>query len=114
MNIILTLSHAKLHPSFSDPEVQTMLLSGERFGQVVRPGAYLVDAIPWLKYLPDSIYTPMKELKRYSKDEYDLFKDMMDVVRERMVSLSRCLDRISNGYADKRRKHATVFRRIPY
>ncbi|KAF8913320.1 cytochrome P450 [Mucidula mucida] len=70
MTIILTLSHSITKPTFSDYEVQGMIRLGARIGKVLRPGAYLVDAIPILK--------------GYFKEEHALFKSMMDRVRERI------------------------------
>ncbi|KAF9006236.1 cytochrome P450, partial [Hymenopellis radicata] len=80
MTVILTLSHAISSPTFSDPEVQGMFRLGARFGKVLKPGAYLVDAIPVLKYLPGYL----KDVRGYFKEEHALFKGMMDRVRARM------------------------------
>ncbi|KAF8870113.1 cytochrome P450 [Mucidula mucida] len=80
MTIILTLSHAITKPTFSDYEVQGMIRLGARIGKVLRPGAYLVDAIPILKYLPGYL----TDVRGYFKEEHALFKSMMDRVRERI------------------------------
>ncbi len=86
MTIILTLSHAITKPTFSDYEVQGMIRLGARIGKVLRPGAYLVDAIPILKYLPGYL----TDVRGYLKEEHALFKSMMDRVRERIVRMFQC------------------------
>ena len=53
------------------------------FQRVMRPGAYLVDRIPLLKYIPGY----GRELKEYHNFEINLFRDQMDHVRSEMVSV---------------------------
>ena len=50
----------------------------------MRPGAYLVDYIPLLKYIPGY----GRELKEYHNFELTLFREQMDRVRSEMVSIN--------------------------
>ncbi|KAG2117410.1 cytochrome P450 [Suillus cothurnatus] len=51
--IILKVTYGKNTPtSATDPEVIEALQMMRRFIEILRPGLYLVDSIPWLKYLP--------------------------------------------------------------
>ncbi|KAG2030769.1 cytochrome P450 [Suillus americanus] len=43
--------------SATDPEVREIHYLFESFRTALRPGAYLVESIPWLKYLPCELYT---------------------------------------------------------
>ena len=54
------------------------------FQRVMRPGAYLVDRIPLLKYIPGY----GRELKEFHNFEIKLFRDQMDRVRSEMVSVN--------------------------
>ncbi|KAG1831216.1 cytochrome P450 [Suillus subalutaceus] len=51
--IILKVTYGKNTPtSATDPDVIEALQMMRRFIEILRPGVYLVDSIPWLKYLP--------------------------------------------------------------
>ena len=50
----------------------------------MRPGAYLVDRIPLLKYIPGY----GRELKEFHKFEIKFFREQMDRVRLEMVSIN--------------------------
>ncbi|KAG0696657.1 cytochrome P450 [Suillus ampliporus] len=50
---IMKVAYGKTAPtSATDPEVIEVCQLIEMTGEILRPGAYLVDSIPWLKYLP--------------------------------------------------------------
>ncbi|OJA12871.1 hypothetical protein AZE42_02902 [Rhizopogon vesiculosus] len=50
---IMKIAYGKTTPTCAtDPEVREVRLLFGRFCTVLVPGAYLVDSIPWLKYLP--------------------------------------------------------------
>ena len=68
---------------YSDPEVIEIEKTLKRVVECLHPGTYLVDSFPFLKYFP----TPeMRKLQRYQKEELDLFKRQLGVVRRQIVS----------------------------
>ena len=73
----------------------------QHFQRAMRPGAYIVDRIPLLKWIPGY----GRELKEYHNFEIKLYRDQMDRVRSEMVSkcpprkkLDCDLQRASNHY----------------
>lgn len=56
----------------------------KNFQHAMRPGAFLVDRIPLLKYVPGY----GRQLKQYHKFEMQLYCDQMDRVRLEMVRLN--------------------------
>ena len=84
-SVILHLTYGKSTPtSNDDPEVARIHQVMQNFQQALRPGAYLVDRIPWLKYIPGY----GREIKEFHKIELGLFRDQMDRVRSEMVSMN--------------------------
>ena len=76
------ITYGKTTPtSYSDPEVKRIHTSVERIAYAIRPGSYLVDNYPFLKYIP--WFT--SELKRYHQEDMALFHSQIQVVKERMV-----------------------------
>ncbi|KAG1782294.1 cytochrome P450 [Suillus placidus] len=78
---IMKVAYGKTTPtSATDPEIREARQLIRRFGTILRHGHYLVDSIPWLKYLP--WYAP--ELK----DEYHrtsrLYTDQLNRVKLQM------------------------------
>lgn len=65
----------------------------KNFQKAMRPGAFLVDRIPLLKYIPGY----GSQLKQYHDFEIKLYRDQMDRVRLEMVNINspgktkRCL-----------------------
>ena len=53
----------------------------ERVGS---PGSYLVDAFPFLMYLPDWLAPFKRELKALHREELDLFRGLLNDVRRQM------------------------------
>ncbi|OSX64686.1 hypothetical protein POSPLADRAFT_1136478 [Postia placenta MAD-698-R-SB12] len=51
--VIFQVSHGRTIDNFDDPFVRLAEASTEDFARSVRPGAYLVDNFPFLKYVPD-------------------------------------------------------------
>ncbi|KAG0700991.1 cytochrome P450 [Suillus ampliporus] len=50
---IMKVAYGKATPtSVTDPEVIEVIQLVKKTGEVIRPGAYMVDSIPWLKYVP--------------------------------------------------------------
>lgn len=78
----MSITYGKITPtSYSDPEIQTVHHCLKRLGQTIRPGAYLVDSFPILRYIPGYL----TELKKWHQEELALFQGQLDLVREHMV-----------------------------
>ena len=81
-SVIMTLTYGKVTPtSYTDPEVQAVNKCLDRLGRVIRPGAYLVDSYPLLRFVPGHLST----LKQYHREELALFRSQLDAVRQKMV-----------------------------
>lgn len=84
-SVIISLTYGKITPtSYSDPEVQEINRYLARLGTALRPGAYLVDSFPILRYLPGYL----SKLKRYHREELSLFMRQLEGVRRNMVNRS--------------------------
>ena len=82
-SVIMSITYGKTTPtSYSDPEVQEVNRCLSFLGSVIRPGAYLVDAYPILRYIPGYL----NDLRKGHPRELNLFRSQLDVVRKRMVS----------------------------
>ncbi|KAG1836813.1 cytochrome P450 [Suillus subalutaceus] len=68
------------HAMRGDPEVVALNKSLERFGQAMKPGAYLVDAYPILRFIPGYL----NQLKAWHQEELALFNGQLDAVRRQM------------------------------
>lgn len=80
-SFIMTLAYGKQTPtSYSDPEVQEVNKCLFRLGRAMTPGFYLVDAYPFLRFVPGFLSEP----KRFHQEELALFRSQLDSVRERM------------------------------
>ncbi|KAG2342607.1 cytochrome P450 [Suillus weaverae] len=74
-SVILRMTYGKSTPTANtDPEVVGMKLVVERFGIVMQPGAYLVDRIPILRYVP----WYGRQLKAWFREEYELVLGQME------------------------------------
>jgi cytochrome P450 len=81
--IILKVTYGKNTPtSATDPEVIEALQMMRRFIEILRPGLYLVDSIPWLKYLP--WYGRDLKLEFEKRKKFNL--GQLNRVREQMQS----------------------------
>ena len=67
--------------SGTDTEVKDIRRFLEVFRVAVRPGAYLVDSIPWLKYIP----WYGQELKREFKSSRRIYINQLNCVKEQLV-----------------------------
>ncbi|KAG6330373.1 hypothetical protein ID866_8716 [Astraeus odoratus] len=82
-SVIMAINYGKTTPTaYTDPEVVALNLCQERFNRAARPGAYLVDSYPILKYVPFYART----LRKWHKDELALFRSQVDIVKEKMAS----------------------------
>ncbi len=81
-SVIMTLTYGKTTPtSYTDPEIQLINQNTFQVARSMRPGAYLVDSFPILRYIP--IY--LRELRAFHRRELAFFKSQIDIVHERMV-----------------------------
>lgn len=79
----MSITYGKTTPTaYSDPEVVAVSRCITRFGQAIRPGTYLVDTFPILKYIPGYL----TQLKKWHQEELALFQGQVDLVREQMVN----------------------------
>ncbi|KAG1875751.1 cytochrome P450 [Suillus subluteus] len=80
---IMKVAYAKNTPtSATDPGVVEMLQMSRMVARILRPGAYLVDSIPWLKYLP----WYGRDLKLGFESRKKVHTDDMERVKDRMQS----------------------------
>ncbi|KAF5370353.1 hypothetical protein D9758_006931 [Tetrapyrgos nigripes] len=80
-SVIMSLTYGKTTPtSYSDPEVQKVNICLSRLGAAIRPGTYLVDSFPLLRYVPGYL----SELKAFHREELQLFRSQLDAVRVKM------------------------------
>ncbi|KAK0451911.1 cytochrome P450 [Armillaria borealis] len=80
-SVVITLTYGKPSTtSYSDPLVQKILLFAHRFGTVVRPGAYWVDSVPILQYVPGYL----SQLRKWHKEELAFSRSSVDAVKEKI------------------------------
>ncbi|KIK53850.1 hypothetical protein GYMLUDRAFT_49144 [Collybiopsis luxurians FD-317 M1] len=80
--VVMALAYGKVPKSYEDPEVQAVNRCLTRLGFAMRPGAWKVDVLPFLKYVPGYL----NELKAGHQEELGLFKAQLQEVREKMAS----------------------------
>ncbi|EIM88728.1 cytochrome P450 [Stereum hirsutum FP-91666 SS1] len=81
-SVILSLTYGKPSPSNkSDPNVAIINEGLVRVGEASRPGAYYVEQLPWLKYIP---FYGMK-LRRWHREELAMFREQLNGVRDDMA-----------------------------
>jgi len=83
---IRKIAYGKNTPTNATDPVIKQVLQGNALlrRSIVRPGAYLVDSIPWLKYIP----WYGRELKRVFQKNKRLHLSQLNRVRQQMVSIS--------------------------
>ncbi|KAG2072915.1 cytochrome P450 [Suillus decipiens] len=80
-SVVMSFTYGKTTPtSYTDPEVVSVSQSLARFGKAMRPGAYLVDTYPILRFIPGYL----SQLKAWHREELALFDGQLDVVRKQM------------------------------
>ncbi|KAG1724553.1 cytochrome P450 [Suillus lakei] len=80
-SVVMSFTYGKTTPtSYTDPEVVAVNKSLANFGRAVRPGAYLVDTYPILRFIPGYL----SQLKIWHQEELALFNGQLDVVRRQM------------------------------
>jgi hypothetical protein len=81
-SVVMTFTYGKTTPtSYTDPEVVAINKTISRFGRAMKPGAYLVDTYPILRFVPGYL----SQLKVWHKEELALFNGQLDAVRRQMV-----------------------------
>ncbi|KAK0442534.1 cytochrome P450 [Desarmillaria tabescens] len=77
-SVILTLTYGKTTPTtFDDPDLQQMIRDAKRFRMAIRPGAYLVDTFPVLRWVPGYL----AELRRWHQDSLALCRRCLGYVQ---------------------------------
>ncbi|KAG2085777.1 cytochrome P450 [Suillus discolor] len=80
-SVIMSFTYGKITPtSYTDPEVVDINRFSARIGQAMRPGAYLVDAYPILRFVPGYL----SQLKAWHKEELTFYDGQLDAVRRQM------------------------------
>lgn len=81
-SVVMSFTYGKTTPtSYTDPEIVTVNKCIGRFGRAIRPGAYLVDTYPILRFVPGYL----NQLKVWHQEEHALFKGQLDAVRRQML-----------------------------
>ncbi|KIJ62332.1 hypothetical protein HYDPIDRAFT_42090 [Hydnomerulius pinastri MD-312] len=81
-SVIMSITYGKTTPTtYSDPDVVKIGNYQRRLGTMLRPGAYLVDTYPILRYLPGYL----SQLKEWHQEELAFYKGQVNVVREQMA-----------------------------
>lgn len=57
----------------------------ERVVKAAAPGAFLVEIMPWMLHLPDSIAKWKREGKQRFKEDSEMFKSFLGDVRKQVV-----------------------------
>ncbi|KAH7922532.1 cytochrome P450 [Leucogyrophana mollusca] len=82
-SVIMSITYGKTTPTtYADPEVIKIGSYQRRLGTMLRPGSYLVDTFPILRFVPGYL----SQLKRWHQEELAFYKGQVDVVREHMAS----------------------------
>ncbi|KAJ6588699.1 cytochrome P450 [Mycena capillaripes] len=82
-SVILSLTYGKpARTVFDDPIIREVNGSQSRLGAALVPGAYMVDAYPFLRYVPGYL----SELRRQHQMELALFTSQLDNVREQLAA----------------------------
>ncbi|KAK0222504.1 cytochrome P450 [Armillaria nabsnona] len=79
--VVMGLAYGKVPPSFEDPEVQAVNRCLTTLGLTMRTGAWKVDILPLLKYVPGYL----KPLKDAHTEELGLFKGLLQEVRDQLI-----------------------------
>ncbi|KAJ7076089.1 cytochrome P450 [Mycena belliarum] len=82
-SVIMSLTYGKPTRTLSnDPIVKEVNGAQARLGAVLVPGAYMVDAYPFLQYVPGYL----SELRKQHEIELALFKSQLEVVRAQLAA----------------------------
>ncbi|KAJ7145385.1 cytochrome P450 [Mycena crocata] len=81
-SVILSLTYGIPRTVYDDPIVQEVNGAQTRLGAALVPGAYMVDAFPFLQYVPGYL----TELRRQHQMELALFKSQFENVRAQLAA----------------------------
>ncbi|KAI1790162.1 cytochrome P450 [Ganoderma leucocontextum] len=82
-SVIMSVTYGKTTPtSYSDPEVQQINKGTARLGDTLRPGAYLIESYPWLRYVPGMT----SKLEQWHQEEIALYRGQVEAVKERLAN----------------------------
>ncbi|KAG1874405.1 cytochrome P450 [Suillus subluteus] len=77
----MRIAYGKTTPtSATDPEVKRIIEFADKFRAALHPGAYLVDSIPWLKYVP----WYARELRDSCRDSRKLFIEQLGRLKQEL------------------------------
>ncbi|KAG1869131.1 cytochrome P450 [Suillus tomentosus] len=80
-SLTLSVTYGKITPtSYKDPAVLDIQRFSARLGRAVRPGEYLVDAYPILRFVPGYL----SQLKAWNREEMVFYQEHLDEVRRQM------------------------------
>ncbi|KAK7047264.1 hypothetical protein VNI00_006495 [Paramarasmius palmivorus] len=80
-SLIITLTYGKPTPStFEEPMVQQIMIFMSRFVKVARLGAYWVDSIPLLRYVPGYL----TQLDTWHEEELSFYSTYVDEVKQKI------------------------------
>ncbi|PBK80852.1 cytochrome P450 [Armillaria gallica] len=80
-SVIITLTYGKPSTTtYSDPLVQKIMMFMRRFGTVARQGAYWVDTVPILRYVPGYL----SDLHKWHKEELAFSRSSVDTVKDKI------------------------------
>lgn len=100
-SVIIRVTYGKDAPTSSDaPEVQRIHQVIANLGEALRPGAYLVDRFPILKYLPGY----GRQLNEWHCSELKLFKEQMARVEHTMAT-GECSPSFCRGLLEMSGEH---------
>ncbi|KAM5534989.1 hypothetical protein V8D89_011362 [Ganoderma adspersum] len=81
-SVIMSVTYGKTTPtSYSDPEVQQINKGTARLGDTLRPGAYLIESYPWLRYVPGMT----SKLETWHQEEINLYRGQVEVVKQQLA-----------------------------
>lgn len=84
--LILRLAFGQTIHTGTEDSVRRILAVVHTVERVASPGAYLVDIMPSLMYLPNFLAPFKREAARLHTEELDLFRSQQDDVRKRLAS----------------------------
>jgi hypothetical protein len=107
---IMKVAYGKIAPtSASDEEAKYVRQRFVALSKAMRPGAYLVDLIPWLKYLPwygRDLRNEFETVSRFYIAQLNIVKQQ--IVRIALKTFTSCL----NHSTDEQGEHRPFFREI--
>lgn len=80
--LIFRIGYGKELVTGKEPQLLRILQVNHNLERIASPGAYLVDTIPALKYLPSCVAPFKREAARLHAEEYSLFHELLEDVRQ--------------------------------